>query len=95
MKHAMRLMWDDAHNLFRDRSAPDAHEEIGLMRVPLLPFVTNCSAASVLFRLTATSGDHEFAERAGVVLESLGGMAAEQGPQAAHYLLALRASRLR
>ena len=95
MRHALRVMWDDVRGLFFDRSEPVAAEAVGLMRVRLHPFVTNCAAAAVLHRLSASSGEHDFGVRAAEVLAALAGVAAEQGPQASHYLLAARAARFR
>jgi len=95
MRHSLRVMWDDVRGLFFDRSEPVAAEAVGLMRVRLHPFVTNCAAAAVLHRLSASSGEHDFGVRAAEVLAALAGVAAEQGPQASHYLLAARAARFR
>jgi hypothetical protein len=58
------------------------------MRDRLKPFVSNCEAARVLKRLAATPGDHDFGQRAEATLAAMAPLAAEQGPLAAHYLLA-------
>jgi uncharacterized protein YyaL (SSP411 family) len=90
---ALRTMWDDDDAGFFDRIA--AAEEVGLLRRRDKPFVPNCEAASVLARLAAVSGTHEFREKAEAALARVAGMAAAHGPLAAHYLLALRDCRLR
>jgi uncharacterized protein YyaL (SSP411 family) len=94
-RHAMRTMWDEEARVFVDRALPDAREAIGLMRRRLTPFAANCDAAIVLRRLAASSGDHEFATVADSALAAVSSLAIAQGPQAAHYLLARRAARLR
>ena len=94
-RHAMRTMWDDERGAFVDRPAPDADEAIGLMRVRLVPFAGNCDAAMVLRRLAESSGDHEFTSIAESALAAVAGAAMEQGPQAAHSVLARRGARLR
>jgi uncharacterized protein YyaL (SSP411 family) len=88
--YAIRTMWDDEGGGFFDRSAPDEQECVGLMRDRRKPFVTNCDAARLLYRLSAVCGDREFADRADRTLAAVGAAAARQGPLAAHYLLAVR-----
>jgi uncharacterized protein YyaL (SSP411 family) len=92
-QYALRTMWDERHGGFFDRASPDEHERIGLMRQTLKPFVANCEAARVLRRIATSSGDHEFDDRASATLAAIAPRAAEQGPLAAHYLLALRTAR--
>ena len=94
-RHAMRTMWDDQRGAFVDRTVPADDEAIGLMRERLVPFAGNCDAAIVLRRLAGSSGDHEFTTVADSALAAVAGAAMEQGPQAAHYVLARRAARLR
>lgn len=89
--YAVREMWDAEAGGFFDRAAGDDAEAVGLMRVRLKPFVTNCEAARMLERLAATSGDAEFARFASETLDAVGPAAAEQGPLVAHYLLAVDA----
>jgi uncharacterized protein YyaL (SSP411 family) len=88
--YAVRTMWDDAEGGFFDRADVDPHERIGLMCERLKPFVANCEAARVLKRLAATPGDHDFGARAAATLAAMAPLASQQGPLAAHYLLALR-----
>ena len=88
--YAVRMMWDEQHGGFFDRSVPEAAERVGLMRERLKPFVANCDAARVLKRLAAVKGDHNFAEQAEATLAAMAPLAAQQGPLAAHYVLALR-----
>jgi uncharacterized protein YyaL (SSP411 family) len=90
--YAVRTMWDHQHGGFFDRSVPEAAERIGLMRERLKPFVGNCDAARVLKRLAAVRGDHNFGEQAEATLAAMAPLAAQQGPLAAHYVLALRQS---
>jgi uncharacterized protein YyaL (SSP411 family) len=90
MHFAGRTMWNDAEGGFYDRAACADDEAVGLMRTRLTPFVANCEAAQVLNRLAATSGDHDFSERAAATLKALGPLAAAHGPLAAHYVLAVR-----
>jgi uncharacterized protein len=88
--YAVRTMWDEQHGGFFDRSVPEAAERVGLMRERLKPFVANCDAARVLKRLAAVKGDHDFGQRAEATLAAMGPLTAQQGPLAAHYLLAVR-----
>ncbi|CAN5670584.1 hypothetical protein BH23ACI1_BH23ACI1_23380 [soil metagenome] len=94
MHFAVRTVWDEAGGGFFDRAArvEDAAPEIGLLRMRMRPFVENCSAASVLKRLSAASADHEFARLADRTLAAMAPLAGVQGPLAAHYLLAWRSS---
>ncbi len=88
--YAIRTMWDEREDGFFDRSTPDERDSVGLMRERRKPFVTNCDAARMLRRLSAVSGDREFADRADRTLAAMSRLAARQGPLAAHYLLAVR-----
>jgi len=88
--YAVRTMWDEERGGFFDRSIPDDAERIGFMRERLKPFAGNCEAARVLKRLAVTAGDHNFGQRADATLAAMAPLAAQQGPLAAHYLLALR-----
>ncbi len=90
MHFAVRTMWNDAEGGFYDRAECSEDEAVGLMRTRLTPFVGNCEAVQVLNRLAATSGDHDFSERAASTLKAVGPLAAAHGPLAAHYLLAVR-----
>jgi hypothetical protein len=90
MHYAVRMMWDEKGGGFFDRSVPEAAERVGLMRDRLKPFAANCDAARVLKRLAAVKGDHNFGEQAEATLTAMAPLAAQQGPLAAHYVLALR-----
>jgi uncharacterized protein YyaL (SSP411 family) len=85
---AVRAMWDERSGGFFDRSRENSEEDIGLLRQGVKPFVTNCDAARMLKRLAGTSGNHDFAASADRTLAALAPFALEQGPLAAHYLLA-------
>ncbi len=88
--YAVRMMWDEQQGGFFDRSVPEAAERVGLMRERLKPFVGNCDAARVLKRLAAVKGDHNFGAQAEATLAAMAPLAAQQGPLAAHYVLARR-----
>jgi len=92
--YAVRVMWDEDRGGFCDRAQSDADGDppIGLMSRPLKPFATNCDASRTLRRLAAASGDHEFARIAERTMAAMAPLAADQGPLAAHYVLAMRAA---
>ncbi len=87
--YALRTMWDDEHGGFFDRAVED-EPAIGLLRTQSKPFAVNCDFARTLRRLAGTSGDAGFDERADAVLAAMAPRAPEQGPLAAHYVLATR-----
>lgn len=89
---ALRVMWDDRSGGFFDRAHEAPGDEIGLLRQRLKPFAVNCEAARMLRRVAASSGDHEFADCADRTLAAMAPFAFEQGPLAAHYLLAIHSS---
>jgi uncharacterized protein YyaL (SSP411 family) len=86
---AVREMWDERGGAFFDRSKGDSADEVGWLRRGLKPFVINCDAARLLRRLAATSGSNDFANYGGRTLAAVAPFAREQGPLAAHYLLAM------
>jgi hypothetical protein len=92
---ALRTMWDEREGGLFDRTRANGDEDIGLLRHAVKPFVPNCEAARVFARLAAASGNHEFADRARETLACMAPLAAQQGPLAAHYLLAVREAGLR
>lgn len=92
--YAIRTMWDEREGGFFDR-AQDDPAPIGLMNRRLKPFVTNCDASRTLRRLAAASGDAEFGVAADRTLEAMAPLAPDQGPLAAHYVLAMRAATAR
>jgi uncharacterized protein YyaL (SSP411 family) len=97
--YAVRVMWDDRDGGFFDRAtaddAVDPDAEVGLLRQRLKPFGLNCDASGMLRRLAAASGDHEFTRIADLTVAAMAARAIEQGPLAAHYVLAVRAASLR
>jgi len=94
-RYAVRTMWDDERGGFFDRTVGDEDGGIGLMGRRLKPFDVNCQAAVALGRLAATSGEHDFMTMAQSTLAAMAADAPRHGPQAAHYLLAVRALRVR
>jgi hypothetical protein len=98
--YAVRVMWDERDGGFFDRARDDAdagdgpavEAAIGLMRVRLKPFALNCDASRTLRRLAAASGDHEFSQIADRTAAAMAPLAPDQGPLAAHYVLAVRAA---
>lgn len=86
--HAVRELWDPDGGGFFDRTGhPDA--DVGLMHTRLKPFVTNCEAARLLKRLAAASGEAGFARLGEETLAAMAPVAEQQGPLAAHYVLAI------
>ena len=94
-RYAVRTMWDDQSGGFFDRTVSDEDGSIGLMGRRLKPFDVNCQAAVALGRLAATSGEHDFMTMAQSTLAAVAPEASRHGPQAAQYLLAMRALRVR
>jgi uncharacterized protein YyaL (SSP411 family) len=93
--YAVRTMWDESDGGFFDRATEATESGVGLMRRPLKPFAVNCDLSRTLRRLAETSGDHEFTAIADRTVAAMAPFAAEQGPLAAHYLLAVRAGGVR
>ena len=88
--YAVRTMWDEGHGGFFDRAPARDDEDLGCSRARLKPFVLNCEAAEVLHRLSRTVEDPEFGRLAVATLDAMRARAAQQGPLAAHYVLARR-----
>jgi len=86
----VRTMRDDT-NGFLDRAQGDADADIGFLAQPLRPFVLNCDAAVSLHRIAAANPDGGFDRSASAALDSIAAEAVDQGPLAAHYLVARRA----
>lgn len=59
MQFAIRTMWDESANAFRDRISPAD---------PVRPFQLNCEAACVLDRLATLTGDRAYHDRAVAIL---------------------------
>jgi uncharacterized protein len=93
--YAVRLMWDESGGGFFDRAAEPPEAAIGLMRRRLKPYAVNCDISRTLRRVAAASGEHAFATLADRTLEAMAALAGDQGPLAAHYLLAVRAAGVR
>jgi uncharacterized protein YyaL (SSP411 family) len=81
LQFAIRMMWDDAAGLFRDRVVRED---------PLVPFDLNCEAACVLDRLSVLTGDATYQDRARAILESLAPDAREHDLFGAPYAVAAR-----
>jgi uncharacterized protein YyaL (SSP411 family) len=98
-QYAIRVMWDERDGGFFDRAVDDGEagqdDQVGLMRERLQPFALNCDASRMLRRLAAASGDQEFTRVADLALAAMAPRAIEQGPLAAHYVLAVRAASVR
>lgn len=71
LQFAIRTMWDEPMQGFRDHAPVDAREELGLLREPVIPFELNCEAACVLDRLATLTGDRAYRDRALAILGSL------------------------
>jgi uncharacterized protein YyaL (SSP411 family) len=95
LRYAVRHMWDGERGGFYDRAVSDPAESIGRMRIRLKPFVPNCQAAAVLYRTAKSSGENDFRDIADAALAAVAPTARRYGPDAAHYVLARRASQLR
>ncbi|MEP6914219.1 MAG: DUF255 domain-containing protein [Acidobacteriota bacterium] len=97
--YAIRVMWDHRGGGFFDRAVPDAapdrDAEVGLLRQPIKPFALNCDASRMLRRLAVVSGDPEFTRIADLAVGAMAPRAIEQGPLAAHYVLAVRGAAVR
>lgn len=90
MRFALRTMWDDASGGFHDRaSPPEGMAELGLLRVPVKPFLTNCEAARVLARLAAATGEPDLRTYAVAALASQTAVYRGRGLDGAPYGLAL------
>jgi uncharacterized protein len=86
--YVIRVLGAAAGGGFFDRIAEA--DDIGLLRRRMQPFVANCDAARAFGRVAATSGDSDFLDTARTTLAAIAPSAADQGPHAASYLLALR-----
>ncbi|MEO7273102.1 MAG: DUF255 domain-containing protein [Vicinamibacterales bacterium] len=93
--YAVRALWSAEHGAFVDRVAGEGAERLGRLAEPLVPFVANCDAATVLHRLAGVTNNRDFARTADTVLAAMAPRAMDHGPAAAHYLLARRAARTR
>ena len=83
--YVIRTMGSDG--AFVDRA--EAPDDLGLLKEAQRPFVANCDAARVLRRLERVAGEPDFGRRANAALGAAATVAADHGPMAAHYLLAM------
>ena len=90
MQFAIRTMWDEQMQGFRDRASVDPLEDLGLLREPVIPFELNCEAACVLDRLATLTGDRAYRDRAVAILESLASQSRCLGLFGSPYALAVR-----
>jgi uncharacterized protein len=81
MQFAIRRMWTDEVDKFRDRVSPDD---------PVTPFDLNCHAAYVLGRLAVLTGDDQYRTRARRLLDALSADYRQQDLFGALYALAVR-----
>jgi uncharacterized protein YyaL (SSP411 family) len=75
---------------FMDRWSTHTDDTLGLLATRLKPFVLNCEAAALLHRLSRATNDTHWHQQALQTLNAVAPMASEQGPLAAHFLLARR-----
>ena len=80
MQFAVRQMWDDPSDAFRDRAETDD---------PVVPFELNCVAVCVLDRLAVLTGDAAHHDRARMILRSLHARFGELDLFGAPYALAV------
>jgi uncharacterized protein YyaL (SSP411 family) len=90
MEYTMRAMWDDEQGGLRDRACVDTHTDPGLLGRTLRPFVTNCEAARMFFRLSLVTGRSAYAETAEKTLASLGAAYREDPLLGSSFGLAVR-----
>jgi uncharacterized protein YyaL (SSP411 family) len=87
---AIRTMWDEEMDSFRDRASEDHAGAIGLLREPVHPFELNCEAACVLARLSRLTGNREYHDRAVAILRAFAPEYRRQDLFGAPYALAVR-----
>ena len=91
VQYTVRVMWDaGGGGGFLDRASSLGQDDPPAVG-PLKPFVLNCDAAVVLHQLAVETGDDGLRARAADTLASIAPFTIDQGPLAAHYLLAARA----
>ena len=88
--YAVNAMWNEQAGGFFDRAGDAA--DVGLLGERRIPFSTNCAAARLLKRLSHTAKKPRFGELAEQTLSAIGPRAAAEGPLAADYVLAVRAT---
>ena len=90
MEYTMEAMWDHDGGGLRDRACPQPDSELGLLGRGFRPFVTNCEAARMLFRLSLVTGRKTYLTSALQTLASLGAAYREDPLVGASYGLAVR-----
>jgi hypothetical protein len=90
MEYTLRAMWDHEHGGLRDRARGDPRADLGLLGRSLRPFVANCDAARMLFRLSLVTGRRAYAETAMQTLASLGTAYRDEPLLGSSYGLAVR-----
>jgi uncharacterized protein YyaL (SSP411 family) len=90
MEYTINAMWDEEQGglLDRARSRPDS--EPGLLGNKFRPFVANCDAARMLFRLSLVTGKQTYLNAATKMLASLSAAYREDALVGASYGLAVR-----
>ena len=86
MLFAGRALWDETRGGFVDRRVDDT--DVGLLRLPLVPFGLNCDAAMLLGRLAGLTDNETFGRRRDAILSSQVSRARGHGLDAARYALA-------
>ena len=86
--YVLRVLADEARGGFFDRAVFD--DDLGLLRMRRKPFVANAEAAVALSRLQRVSREYDFSAAASGALAAAARQAHQQGPLAAHYVLAAR-----
>jgi uncharacterized protein YyaL (SSP411 family) len=90
MQFAIRTMWDEQADGFRDRASIDQRTELGLLRESVMPFALNCEAACVLDRLATLTGDRSYHDRAVAILGTFASEYRQHDLFGAPYALAVR-----
>lgn len=90
MESAIRSIWDDDREAFRDRADSDQEGVCGLLSRPFSPFALNCDSARVLSRLAIVTGRSSYRERAQATLSGLGDLYRDDPLLGASYGLAVR-----
>ena len=91
MQFAIRTMWDDQAQCFRDRAPADGTQcDPGLLGEPIRPLALNCEAACVLDRLATMTGDQAHRDRALAILGSFAAEYRRHDLFGAPYALAVR-----
>jgi uncharacterized protein YyaL (SSP411 family) len=90
MEYATATMWDEHEGGLRDRASSQPEAELGLLGSRFRPFVTNCEAARMLFRLSLVTRRKTYLDSATQTLESLGTAYREDPLVGASYGLAVR-----